>query len=213
MFRPDPPPRADRGGTFFGQTPDPAKSHRYFIAAESERWDYVPSGRDEVCGLPIPPTVLAQNAVGKTRYLAYTDATFAARAFSTPSLALLGPVLRDVVGDYLVVTFLNRTAEPLSIHPHGVKYDKDREGAYYQPAPGRGAAVAPGARLTLFRHPFGAAPPRAPRPLRSARHLGLAATRGSPTIIPACRLPASGSLPKRSSIDNENRLSPLPGVS
>lgn len=138
----------DHGGTFFGRQPDPAKSHRYFIAAESQRWDYVPSGRDEVCGLPIPPTVLAQNAVGKTRYVAYTDATFGARAFATPSLGILGPVLRGVVGDYLVVTFLNRTSEPLSIHPHGVKYDKDSEGAYYQPGPGRGSAVAPGATFT-----------------------------------------------------------------
>jgi hypothetical protein len=34
------------------------------------------------------------------------------------------------------------------MHPHGVKYDKDSEGAYYQPDPGRGAAVAPGAKFT-----------------------------------------------------------------
>ncbi|MCX6955504.1 MAG: multicopper oxidase domain-containing protein [Verrucomicrobia bacterium] len=138
----------DRGGTFFGQKPDPARSHRYFIAAESELWDYAPAGKDEVCGLPMPPPVLANRQTGKTRYVAYTDATFGARAFGTPSLGILGPVLRGVVGEYLVVTFLNRTSEPLSMHPHGVKYDKDSEGAYYQPGPGRGAAVAPGATFT-----------------------------------------------------------------
>jgi hypothetical protein len=69
-----------------------------------------------------------------------------------PRLGLLGPVLRGVVGDYLVVTFLNRGGVPLSMHPHGVRYDKDSEGAYYQPGPGLGAAVGPGARFTYVWH-------------------------------------------------------------
>jgi hypothetical protein len=58
---------------------------------------------------------------------------------------------------------LNRAALPLSMHPHGVKYDKDSEGSYYHdnyqsPLPpagndgpagsGRGAAVGPNARFT-----------------------------------------------------------------
>ena len=138
----------DRGGTFFGQKPDPNKTRRYYVAAESELWDYAPAGRDEVCGLPLPPPVLAQRQTGKIRYHQYTDATFGARAFAPPSLGILGPVLRGVVGEFLVVTFLNRTAQPLSMHPHGVRYDKASEGAYYQPAPGLGAAVAPGATFT-----------------------------------------------------------------
>lgn len=138
----------DRGGTFFGQKPDPAKSLHYYVAAESELWDYAPAGKDEVCGLPLSPALLANRQTGKTRYVAYTDATFGARALATPSLGILGPVLRGVVGEYLVVTFLNRTSEPLSMHPHGVKYDKDSEGSYYQPGPGLGAAVAPGATFT-----------------------------------------------------------------
>ena len=138
----------DRGGKYFGQTPDSRKVHHYYVAAESELWDYAPAGRDEVCGLPLPPSVLANRQVGKVRYVQYMDATFGARALGTPSLGILGPVLRGVVGDYLVVTFLNRTDQPLSLHPHGVKYDKDSEGAYYQPGPGLGAAVAPGATFT-----------------------------------------------------------------
>ncbi|MBN8247061.1 MAG: multicopper oxidase domain-containing protein, partial [Verrucomicrobia bacterium] len=48
----------------------------------------------------------------------------------------------------LAVTFLNRASQPLSMHPHGVRYDKDNEGSYYLPRPGLGAAVAPGARFT-----------------------------------------------------------------
>src|SRR4029078_5199525 len=65
-----------------------------------------------------------------------------------PRLGLLGPALRGVVGEFLAVTFLNRADRPLSMHPHGAKYDKDSEGAYVLPNPGLGAAVAPGARFT-----------------------------------------------------------------
>ncbi len=142
----------DRGGTYFGQKPDPQKSRHYYIAAEFVSWDYVPSGSDDVCGLTLPPPVLATRTHQKLRYVQYTDATFRTRALAPRSLGILGPVLRGVTGDWIVVTFLNRTAQSLSMHPHGVRYDKDSEGAYYRPDPGRGAAVAPGARFTYVWH-------------------------------------------------------------
>ncbi len=138
----------DRGGLYFGQVPDPRKVRRAFIAAEHTAWDYAPTGRDAVCGLPFPAALSADHETGKTRYVQYVDATFTTRAMANPTLGLLGPILRGVVGEFLVVTFLNRTDQPLSLHPHGVRYDKDSEGSYYQPAPGRGAAVAPGATYT-----------------------------------------------------------------
>jgi FtsP/CotA-like multicopper oxidase with cupredoxin domain len=59
-------------------------------------------------------------------------------------LGILGPVLRGVVGDTLQITFLNRSDREdrvFSIHPHGVRYDKDNEGAYYPPQPGKGSWV------------------------------------------------------------------------
>jgi FtsP/CotA-like multicopper oxidase with cupredoxin domain len=138
----------DLGGKIFGRAPDPAKTRHYYVAAESELWDFAPSGRDEICGGPLPPPVVAARKNGKLRYVQYTDATFSARVIATPSLGILGPVLRGVVGEYLAITFLNRTSQPLSMHPHGVKYDKDNEGSYYRPGPGLGAAVGPGATFT-----------------------------------------------------------------
>lgn len=138
----------DLGGTIFGQKPDPKKTRRYYVAAEPAIWDFVPARRDEVCGLPLPPAIV-YNATGeKVHYVQYTDDTFRTRVAANPTLGILGPVLRGVVGEYLAITFLNRASQPLSMHPHGVHYDKDSEGAYYQPGPGRGAAVAPGARFT-----------------------------------------------------------------
>lgn len=138
----------DTGGKSFGLLPDPKKTRRYFIAAESELWDFAPAGRDEVCGLPIPQNVLRHRKSGKLRYVQYTDATFTAKVIPNPALGILGPALRGVVGETLAVTFFNRTAQPLSMHPHGVKYDKDSEGAYHSLSPGRGAAVGPGAKFT-----------------------------------------------------------------
>lgn len=138
------------GGTFFGQKPDPRRTRQYYIAAESELWDYLPSGRDEMCGKPLPPPLVANRRAGKLRYIQYTDATFTTKMFPNPRLGILGPVLRGVVGDFLAVTFLNRTSQSLSMHPHGVKYDKDSEGSYYQPGPGKGAAVGPGAKFTYI---------------------------------------------------------------
>lgn len=138
----------DVGGKFFGQVPAPAHTRHYYIAAEVDAWDFAPKLTDPVCGQPIPPRLAEHHVAMKLRYFQYTDATFTARVLPEPRLGLLGPVLRGVTGDTLAVTFLNRTELPLSMHPHGVKYDKDSEGAYYQPGPGLGAAVAPGAKFT-----------------------------------------------------------------
>jgi hypothetical protein len=138
----------DIGGTIFGRAPDAGKTRRYYLAAESELWDFAPSGKDELCGGPLPSNVGRNRKSGKLRYIQYTDATFTTKVIPNRSLGILGPVLRGVVGEYLAITFFNRTDQPLSMHPHGVKYDKDGEGAYHLPNPGRGSAVGPGARFT-----------------------------------------------------------------
>ena len=52
----------DRDGKFFGNVPDPSRTHRYYIAAEPELWDFAPQGRDPVCGKPMPPPLVAPDA-------------------------------------------------------------------------------------------------------------------------------------------------------
>jgi FtsP/CotA-like multicopper oxidase with cupredoxin domain len=154
----------DRGGTYFGKAPDPSRTHHYYIAAQPAPWDYMPIGSDPICGMTPAPDVLARHTVLKVRYYQYTDATFTQRVPQPARLGILGPVLRGLVGDYLEITFLNRTAMSLSMHPHGVKYDKDNEGSYYadnrqlkvleakspdvRATPGLGSAVGPNARFT-----------------------------------------------------------------
>lgn len=143
------PGTGDMGGKFFGKVPDPAKTRHYYVAAEPVQWAYAPEVSEAVCGKPVPPSAESnKQPVSKLRYVEYTDATFKVRAAPTPRLGILGPVLRGCVGEYLAVTFLNRAPGLLSMHPHGVRYDKDSEGAYYPPGPGRGAAIARGGTFT-----------------------------------------------------------------
>jgi hypothetical protein len=123
-----------------------AATRRYYIAAEDVTWDYAPSGRDLMHGRAIP-LPFAKTVWQKSRYIEYTDATFITRKPQPEWLGILGPVIRAEVGDEVVVEFLNRSKNPHSMHPHGLRYDKNNEGAHYAPA-GLGARVPPGARFT-----------------------------------------------------------------
>jgi hypothetical protein len=49
-------------------------------------------------------------------------------------LGVMGPLIRGVVGDTLLVTFKNMLpagSHAVSMHPHGVLYDKNSEGSPY----------------------------------------------------------------------------------
>ena len=120
----------------------------YFIAAEEVDWDYLPGGKDE-CGSYISSNNATTNwvldkyfnnvnyasiggrKVKKVRYIEYTDNTFSTKKIQPEHFGILGPVIRAVVGDNIKVHFKNRARFPFSIHPHGVFYGKDSEGANY----------------------------------------------------------------------------------
>ena len=87
-------------------------------------------------GLALLPSAaqLFPNGPGhfKARYVAYTDDTFTKKAPVVVEAGILGPTLRAQVGDTISVTFINRTPQSFSVHPHGVLYTKFAEGAGYQ---------------------------------------------------------------------------------
>jgi FtsP/CotA-like multicopper oxidase with cupredoxin domain len=136
----------------------------YYVAADEVAWNYVPSGMNKITGEPFGDTenVFMQNGpdrIGsvyrKAVYREYTDSTFTklkARGTADQHLGILGPVIRAEVGDTIRFVFKNNTRFPTSVHPHGVFYNKDAEGAPY--ADGTGAAakgddsVAPGTTYT-----------------------------------------------------------------
>ena len=64
----------------------------------------------------------------------------AARPVDAATLELLAEV-----GDTLKVNFRNNADRPFSMHPHGLRYDEDNDGADHR---GAGASIAPGATFT-----------------------------------------------------------------
>jgi FtsP/CotA-like multicopper oxidase with cupredoxin domain len=143
----------------------PGKTRTYFIAAEDTFWNYAPGGnvlKGMIPGGDADADVWLKRGLNgeppvfkKAVYREYTDATFKTRKPRTPEwehLGLLGPVIRAEVGDRIEVTLKNTTLFPVSLHPHGVFYDKASEGSRYPDgtaaADQADDAVAPGQSYT-----------------------------------------------------------------
>lgn len=119
------------------------QTRTYHIGAIEMDWDYAPTGINQISGSAFGPSENVFVESGKRRigkvyrkavYREYTDATFTTEKTRGPEwehLGVLGPVIRGEVGDTIQVIFKNMTSFPTSIHPHGVSYLKDSEGAPY----------------------------------------------------------------------------------
>ncbi|MGC2473171.1 MAG: multicopper oxidase domain-containing protein [Candidatus Sulfotelmatobacter sp.] len=125
--------------------PDSApKVRTYYVAADEVEWDYAPGGVNKMMGMKFDgySKVFVERGphrIGsiyrKALYREYTDETFAhlkPRPAEWQSAGILGPILRAEVGDTIRVVFKNNATHPYSMHPHGVFYKKDSEGALYE---------------------------------------------------------------------------------
>jgi manganese oxidase len=133
----------------FAQDRQKPKDHvrEYYIAAEQVEWDYAPSGLELMHGEDVPYPWGLHRHWTKTRFIEYTDGSFSQRKPQPEWLGILGPVIRAEVGDTVVVHFRNRAPAYHSIHVHGLRYDKQNEGAVYSNnLPG--IAVPPGGEFT-----------------------------------------------------------------
>ncbi|MDL1866621.1 copper oxidase [Betaproteobacteria bacterium PRO4] len=120
------------------------KVREYWIAAEKVDWNYAPAGINRIdpqSDLGVWGKTLTYT---KYRYIGYTDSSFSQPIPQPEWMGILGPTIRAVVGDTIKVHFLNKADIPLSIHPHGVMYDKDNEGA----DGGKGSSIPSGGRYT-----------------------------------------------------------------
>lgn len=143
---------------FQGQT------RTYYVAADEVQWDYAPTGVNQITGKPFDDVAnvymeSSKDRIGKVSlkavYREYTDDTFT-KLKPIPDrwqhLGILGPVIHAEVGDTIKVVFKNNARFPFSIHPHGVSYQKESEGAPYNDgvpdSQKKGDAVPPGGNYT-----------------------------------------------------------------
>jgi len=115
----------------------------YWIQAETARWDITPIKRDEWHGRKFP------NRNGYRAYV-YRQMT---PGFAAPAggINIPGPTLRAEVGDVLVVHFRNadrKLRQAVTMHPHGVKYNPEYDGAYMGDFTRAGGFIAPGETFT-----------------------------------------------------------------
>ncbi|UGS34691.1 multicopper oxidase domain-containing protein [Capillimicrobium parvum] len=132
-------------GLSFG-TPQPqpgGQVREYWIEAKSLAWDVAPTGWDQ----------FMDHAIPKPR----TFRAFAYRQWSEGFAAPLGPAgipgptLEAEVGDVLRVHFRNGDesfGQAVTMHPHGVRYTPDYDGAYYGAYTRVGGFIAPGEEFT-----------------------------------------------------------------
>ena len=115
----------------FGRDKRAPKAHvrEYYIAAEQIEWDYAPSGLELMHGEDIPYPWGLHRHWPKTRFVEYTDGSFSRRKPQPEWLGILGPIIRAEVGDSVLVHFRNLARGYHSIHVHGLRYDKQNEGA------------------------------------------------------------------------------------
>jgi FtsP/CotA-like multicopper oxidase with cupredoxin domain len=159
-------PHAQHHGRAAPEATKPGHTRTYYIAADELDWDYAPSGTDQIHGEkyhfqddPGSKGTLNPNATTyrKALFREYTDATFGTlkpRPDAWAHLGALGPLIRAEVGDSITVVFKNNASRAYSIHPHGVFYKKDAEGAGYQDgsidSDKKDDAVAPGGTYTYM---------------------------------------------------------------
>jgi manganese oxidase len=94
----------------------------YWIQAEPVRWNIVPTGRDGM---------MDKKVKGKTKFTAYAYRAYTP-GFAAPlgPATIPGPLIEAETGDAIVVNFRNRIDAPVTIHPHGVFYSQEMDGAY-----------------------------------------------------------------------------------
>ncbi|KAM4796126.1 ferroxidase HEPHL1 [Rhinophrynus dorsalis] len=114
----------------------------YYIGIVEETWDYAPTGINLITGLNVTEDKDAStflesglDQIGrvykKAIYKQFTNAAYTEEMTKPAWLGFLGPVIKAEVGDTLVVHLKNFASRAYTLHPHGVFYKKDSEGAFY----------------------------------------------------------------------------------
>ena len=127
-------------------TPEPqpgGQKREYWIAAHSTTWNIAPTGRDEWMNHAIK---------GKKKFRALVYQLYSEGfAHTIGPAAMPGPTLEAEVGDTIVVHFRNADqhfGQAHTVHPHGVRYNPEYDGAYLGAFTRAGGFVEPGEEFT-----------------------------------------------------------------
>ncbi|XP_077198129.1 coagulation factor V [Paroedura picta] len=101
-----------------------AQLREHYIAAQVTSWSYGYSPQEQ---FRLPNSSSLFNKIVYREY----EAGFQKEKQLDALSGLLGPTLRAEVGDTLIINFKNMANKPLSIHPQGISYNKQAEGASY----------------------------------------------------------------------------------
>lgn len=108
---------------------------KYYIKAENVLWDYAPHSRIDMSGRPIMNN---QTLFQRTLYVGYNDNSFTQRLPHPDHLGDLGPVIRAEVDDTIEILLINDANIPVTMHAHGVQYEKSSDGTMEQAIPPSG---------------------------------------------------------------------------
>ncbi|KAI8361729.1 Cupredoxin [Blakeslea trispora] len=110
----------------FEATPT-GKVKRYFITAEEETWDYAIESQQ-----PVSDVHHFGTRYYKAIYHEYEDETYTHKKARPHWQGNMGPILRVEVGDIIQIFFWNKASRNFTIHPHGVFYEFEMEGAIFK---------------------------------------------------------------------------------
>ena len=113
----------DTGVTRLAASSGPLRVREYWIAAEPVEWNIVPTHRDQMMAEKVKQ--------GPTKFAAYGYRAYSA-GFKSPlgKATVPGPLIEAEVGETVVVHFRNKLSAPVTMHPHGVFYANEMDGAY-----------------------------------------------------------------------------------
>ena len=136
----------------------------YYIASDEIKWNFAPTQVNLITGKPYDSdaSLYVKNTkdhIGsvylKCLYRGYTDDMFTTLQPVTDKwkhLGIMGPVIHAEVGDTVKIVFKNNCHIPTSMHPHGLFYLKESEGAQYNDgifdSDKGGEAIQPGGNYT-----------------------------------------------------------------
>ncbi|KAG2211915.1 hypothetical protein INT47_004602 [Mucor saturninus] len=104
------------------------KTRTFYITAEEEIWDYA---SQSASAANVPDKHIIGTRYYKALYHEY-DASFRERKARFHWQGNMGPILRAQVGDTIQIHFWNRAKQNYTMHPHGVFYEFEMEGAIFK---------------------------------------------------------------------------------